>query len=99
MAQWTGSTGRGSQGLRSQLNEDHPIPDLRSRLKREGVRFLGRGNRDGRLRFYEPKIDSGTSVLRWTAMNQHTDSMRDEIRGRRSENRARQHTPLERRRR
>jgi hypothetical protein len=47
MAQRTGSTGRGSQGLQSQLNEDRPIPDLWQRLKREGVRSLSDGNRDG----------------------------------------------------
>jgi hypothetical protein len=34
---------RGSQGLQSQLNEDRPIPDLRQRLKHEGVHFLGCG--------------------------------------------------------
>jgi hypothetical protein len=39
MAWWTGSTGHGSQGLRSQLNEDRPIPDLQQRLKREGYVF------------------------------------------------------------
>jgi hypothetical protein len=48
--------GRSSQGLRSQLNEDHPIPRLRQRLKHEGVHFLGCQNHNGRLRFYEPRI-------------------------------------------
>jgi hypothetical protein len=38
MALWTESTGLSSRGLRSQLNEDCPIPDLRQRLKRKGVR-------------------------------------------------------------
>jgi hypothetical protein len=56
MAQRTGSTGRGSQGLQSQLNEDRPIPDLWQRLKREGVRSLSDGNRDGQLCVKESKI-------------------------------------------
>jgi hypothetical protein len=57
-----------SQGLWSQVNEDRPIPDMRRRLKDEGVRFLGCQGHDGQLRFYERRVYPGLLFLWWMAM-------------------------------
>jgi hypothetical protein len=74
MERWIGSTSHGSQGLRSQLNEDRPILDLQQRLKREGYIFSAMENKMGARDLMIPRSNLDRSWCDGRLILYHTKS-------------------------